>query len=148
MLGYKAPEYATAIDPAGAVVPELVVAELKGLKNPSKEQVVDWARFAGHYPFNSASWRKIASEALEASEKFSDRDKISVYVVLLEQGFRSSTYGADEMDPQFQNELEQRRRERAEEQDAKFIPFRDWHLRVAQSEYDRALAEFREAEDE
>jgi hypothetical protein len=148
-LGYVLPEYAAAVDPSGYLVPDAVVTRLQGLTKPSKQDVWLWSRFAGHFAFNSEPWRKIAIAAIEVSNQLSARDQISIYVSLLEQGFKSSSFAADEMDPQFAAELQRRRDERAGEADSRLIPFRDWALRVAQSEYERALAEFREeSEDE
>jgi hypothetical protein len=143
------PEYAAAVDQSGYLVPDAVVTRLQRLTNPTKQDVWLWSRFAGHFAFNSEPWRKIAVAAIEVSTQLSVRDQISIYVSLLEQGFKSSSFAAGEMDPQFAAELQRRRDERAGETDSRLIPFRDWASRVAQSEYERALAEFREeSEDE
>jgi hypothetical protein len=147
-LGYVLPEYAVAVDPTGCTVPNIVVGRLQQLTNAIKEEIWRWSRFAGHYALNSEPWRKIATAAIAASEGLSSRDRISIYVSLLEQGFRSSSFAAGEMDPQFADELQRRREERANETDARLIPFRDWALRAAQSDYERTLAEFREESDD
>jgi hypothetical protein len=148
-LGYVVPEYAVAIDPTGLLVPDAVVAQLERLGGEAKEEMWRWSRFAGHYAFNSEPWRKIAIAAVVAAAKLTTRDQISIFVNLLEQGFKSSSFGADEMDPRFAEELQLRRDELTKETADWLIPFREWAVRVAQSEYDRALAEFREeSEDE
>ena len=48
------------------------------------------------------------------------------------------------MDPRPEQDLLARKREMHEETNADLIPFRQWHLAMAQSEFDRAVALYKE----
>ena len=144
LLGFALPAYAASIDPTGIIVPQIVADKISGLTSPSTESVWLWSRFAAHYGFNSEAWRKIAIAAISASKDFPAKERASIFVAISNQGFRSSTYAAGEMDPRPLQELEQRKKELEAENDPTLKTFREWALRVTQAEYDRALAEFEE----
>lgn len=142
-VGYILPEYASELDPGGAVLPELIEERIKSAGN-DKEEIWIWARFAGHYGFNSQPWKRIAKAAIQAAQNLSAQDRGSIFVVLLPQEFKSSNYPAGEMDPRPAQDLEERRRELQEETDSTVLIFRKWHLAIAQAEYDQAVARFKE----
>jgi hypothetical protein len=141
--GYVLPEYAAEVDPEGTILPELIEERIHSA-GKDKEEIWIWARFAGHYGFNSVPWKEIAKTAIQAAESLSAQDQNSIFVVLMPQGFKSSNYPAGEMDPRPGQELEQRRRELQEETEPTLLPFRKWHLAIAQAEYDQAVARFKE----
>ena len=143
VVGYILPEYAQEIDPYGAVLPELIEEQI-GSSDGDKEEIWVWARFAGHYGFNSQSWRKIARAAIQAAQKLPAKDRVSIFVVLLPQEFKTSNYPAGEMDPRPSRELEQRRKEMNEETDTTLLSFRQWHLDMAQAEFDQTVARYKE----
>jgi hypothetical protein len=143
-LGYVLPEYAVEIDPSGLIVPELAETRISALTTVSKDALWPFSRFAGHYGFNSQPWRKIAKAAILAAENFSQRDKASIYLTFLPQGMESSNYPAAEMDPLPERKLKTRKTELQEESDTTFLPFRNWHLAAAQSEFDQTVAHFKE----
>lgn len=144
LLGYALPGYATSIDPKGLIIPETVASKIREIQSPTVETVWLWARFAGHYAFNSASWRTIARAAIVASQNLPPKDRGSIFVAIMHQGITSSSYPAGEMDPRPLQELDQRRKEFESECDPTFRPFREWALMIAQSKYERVLAEFEE----
>jgi hypothetical protein len=143
VVGYILPEYAQEIDPNGAVLPELIEERI-GSSAGDKEEIWVWTRFAGHYGFNSQPWRKIAKAAIQAAQKFSTEDRVSIFVALLPQEFKMSNFPAGEMDPRPGQELEQRRREMKEETDTTILSFRQWHLAMAQAQYDQTVARYKE----
>jgi hypothetical protein len=148
VVGYIIPEYLSIIDPSGLLVPEMVSSRIRLLESPSKESIWLWSRFAGHYAFGSASWKKIAMAAVEASKIFSPRDQMSIFVSICPSGVSSSSYPAGEMDPRYQLELSACKKEMDEEAEPALVPFRLWRLEMAQASFDRALAEFHEENEE
>lgn len=144
MLGYIAPQYAVDLDPHGVAVPGAIASRLELLNPKNKDSIWMWARFAGYYRFNSPPWNQIAKAAVMAANDLAPRDKGSVFVVLLPQEIKSSNYPAGEMDPRPEQDLIARKREMQEETDSDLIPFRQWHLAMAQAEFDQTLARYKE----
>ena len=146
-IGYILPRYAAEVDPAGLIMPGLIVARIQSAGN-NKELIWNWARFAGYYGFGFPAWQIIARATVAASEQLPTRDRDSIYVLLLPQELKSSSYPAGQMDPRPAEELEIRKRELAGEADESLLPFRKWHLAMAQSEYDQTVARYREENDQ
>ncbi len=144
MLGYILPQYAADLDPHGAVIPRLVASRIKSLNPKDKDSIWIWARFAGYYGFNSPPWKQLAKASVTASSGLPPRDKRSVFVVLLPQEIKSSNYPAGEMDPRWEQELLARKREMQEETDPDLVQFRQWHLAMAQADFDQALGQYKE----
>lgn len=144
MLGYILPQYVVDLDPYGSVVPTLVESFITSLNVKDKEAIWIWIRFAGYYAFNSSPWRRIAKTASLVAKDFGTREKSTIFAELLPKEFKSSNYPAGEMDPQPERDLNARKRELQEETDADLIPFRQWHLAMAQAEFDHALARYKE----
>lgn len=144
MLGYILPQYAADIDPRGAVIPELVSLRIKSLNLKNKDSIWIWARFAGYYGFNSPPWKQIAKAAVTASSELSSRGRNSIFAVLLPQEIKSSSYAAGEMDPRPEQDLIARKREIQEEAEPSLLPFRQWHLDMAQNIFDQTLARYKE----
>lgn len=141
--GYVLPEYAAGVDPEGTILPELIEERIRSAGD-DEEEIRIWAHFAGYYGFNSQPWKRIAKAAIQAAQNLSAQDRNFVFGVLLPQGFRSSNYPAGEMDPRPGQELEQRRKELQQETELTLLPFRKWHLAIAQAEYDKAVARYKE----
>jgi hypothetical protein len=148
MLGYILPQYAVDLDPHGELIPNLIGSRIERVNWKDKDGIWMWARFAGYYGFNSPPWRQIAKAAVKVSRDLEPRDKSSVFVVLLPQEIKSSNYPAGEMDPRPEQDLLARKREMQEETDLDLIPFRQWHLTMAQAEFDHALARYKEENEE
>jgi putative NIF3 family GTP cyclohydrolase 1 type 2 len=144
MLGYIAPQYAVDLDPHGVVVPGLIASRIESLHPKDKDSIWMWARFAGYYALNSPPWKQIATAAIRTCTGLTPRDKSSVFVVLLPQEIKSSNYPAGEMDPRPEQDLLARKREMLEEMNADLIPFRQWHLAMAQAEFDQVVARYKE----
>jgi hypothetical protein len=144
ILGYISPQYAIDVDPRGLVIPKSVASRIETLATKDKQSIYEWARFAGHYPFNSGSWREIAKAAIKSVEDLASRDKSAVFVELLSKELKSSSYPAGEMDPRPEQDLLARKRELQDEMDPALIPFREWHLKMAQAEFDQAMARYKE----
>jgi hypothetical protein len=143
VVGYILPRYAAELDPNGLMVPDLLRTHLLSVGG-NKEGIWTWSQFAGYYPFNSNAWRTIAIAASEAAKGLPERDRQSVYVNLLPQEGKSSSFPAGQMNPLPAAELQCRKREFDEENDVALAPFRQWHLAVAQANYDQTVARFRE----
>jgi hypothetical protein len=103
-----------------------------------------WLRFAGHYPFNSEPWRRIAAAALKKIKELPEKERGGHYAGLLSAGIKSVSYAAGQMNPQPGQFLKLRKTEKAEETDPEFLPFREWNLMVAEAEFKHTLAEFNE----
>ena len=136
-------EYLTDVDPIGRVLPDIIVTQIAQSGRSIAQSVREWSAFAGHYNFNSEPWRKIAIEACIATRSLTKREIYATYASLCPQGFRSSQYKVGEMNPRYQQYLDQCQQERDEESDSEFTPFRQWRLESAQEDFTRALAEFK-----
>ncbi len=147
-LGFVAPQYAEDLDPNGVVIPGLVASKIESLNPKRKDTIWNWSRFAGSYGFNSPAWRQIAKAALRACAGFSPRDRDSIFVQLLPQGIKSSEYAVGEIDPRPERDLNIRKREMQEEKDEDLVVLRQWHLHMAQAEFDHALARYKEESEE
>ena len=144
LLGYILPKYASDIDPHGRVLPENIEQRLQFAKGKGKEAIWVWARFAGSYGFNSEPWRRIARATILALEGLPVRDRNSIFCDLLPQELKSSQYAAGEMDPRPGQDLLHRKHELQEEADETIRIFRQWHVAVAQAEYDQTVARYKE----
>jgi hypothetical protein len=144
MLGYIAPQYAIDIDPKGVVVPGLIILRIESVSPKDINSVWVWARFAGYYRFNSIPWKQIAKSAVKFADGLAPRDAGKVFVELLAKEFKSSNYPAGEMDPRPEQDLNARRNELEQETDSDLAPFRKWHLAMTQAEFDLALAQYKE----
>lgn len=144
MIGYILPQYATDLDPHGVIVPELIQAQIQSLQPLAKDTLWPWTRFAGYYRFNSPAWRTISKAAINAIKGFPAKEKGSIFVSILPQEVKSSSYPAGEMDPRPAADLDLRKRELQEEIDQDLIPFRQWHVGMAQAEFDQTLASYNE----
>jgi hypothetical protein len=142
-IGYIVPRYAAEVDPAGLIMPGLIVARIQSAGN-NKELIWNWARFAGYYGFGFPAWQIIARATVAASEQLPTRDRDSIYVLLLPQELKSSSYPVGEMDPRPGADLQLRKQELANETDDTLLLFRQWHLAMAQSEFDQMVARYRE----
>lgn len=147
ILGYILPKYAADIDPHGLVIPSMVSSHIDSAAS-NKEVVWEWARFAGSYAFNSDPWRVIAKAAVRASIAMTQKKRISVFVELLPQGIKSSSYAAGTMDPRPEQDLLARKEELQNEKDPDLLQFRQWHLASSQAEYDHAVAQYKEENEE
>ena len=143
ILGYFIAEYVTDIDPSGVVIPELIEERIRSV-SADKQEIWKWARFAGHYAFNSQPWHRIAKAAVQAAEALPSGERGSIFASILSQEIKSSSYPAGEMDPRPARELAARQKELQDETDPTLLPFREWHLKVAQAEYDQEVARYKE----
>ena len=144
ILGYISPQYAIDVDPRGFVISKSVASRLESLATKDKESIYEWVRFAGRYPFNSRPWREIAKAVIRSAKDLEGRAKQAVFVELLPKEIKSSSYPAGEMDPRPEQDLLARKRELQEETNPDLIPFRKWHLAMAQAQFDQALARYKE----
>jgi hypothetical protein len=147
ILGYILPKYVADIDPHGVVIPSMVSSHIDSAAS-NKEVVWEWARFAGAYAFNSDPWREIAKAAVRASIAMTQKERISVFVELLPQEIKSSSYAAGTMDPRPEQDLLARKAELQNEKDPDLLHFRQWHLSSSQAEYDHAVAQYKEENEE
>jgi len=147
LVGYLLPKYVVAVDPEGILVPGILAQKIKATA-PSDEDILHcWIRFGGYYPFNSDPWRTIAAATFEVMTSVPNGERGRFYAALLHAGVKSSSYSVGQMDPAPGESLKARKTEFETETNDLFLPFREWHLRIAQAEYDQAVAEYREEQE-
>ena len=142
-LAYHIPRHARSVDPEGFIVPEVIVAEMRAVAANGAQEVANWSRLAEQYPKNSDPWRRIASAACTIAQGFDSRGKNHIFHQL-EDGSRSSSHPAGEMNPQPAAELEQCRQDQAEEQDPALREYRQWAVDRAQAVYEHTVESFNE----
>ncbi|MCP4104700.1 MAG: ATP-binding protein [Desulfobacteraceae bacterium] len=144
-VGYALPEYTVQVDPDGLLVPSLVVDKLSDIEDKiNSEQIWLWSRYAGYYPKDSESWRTIAVAACKLSNKLRERERIRIYSSLESQKVKVRSRPVGEMDPWYENELQNVRLELENEKDQELLKYRQWKLKVAEAEYEHAFEVFKE----
>lgn len=148
LIGYVLPKYAVQADPEGLLVPQLVVDRLSHVNHGDSEQIWLWSRYAGYYPKNSGSWRAIAIAACRLADGLSARERIKIYASLEGKEATVHSHPVGEMDPSYEVELQEAQSELENEKGRELIHYRQWKLNVAEAEYERATAIFRENQEE
>jgi hypothetical protein len=148
LIGYILPKYAVQTDPEGLLIPRLIVDRLSRVNHGDSEQIRLWSRYAGYYPKNSESWRTIALISCRLADKFRERERIKIYSSLESQDINVLSHPAREIDPWYENELQDVRSEFENEIDQELIQYRQWKLNVVEAAYERALTIYRENQEE
>jgi hypothetical protein len=142
-LAYHIPRHARSIDPEGLIVPEVIITEMQAVAANGPQQVANWSRLAEQYPKNSDPWRRIAAAACTIARGFDSRGKNHIFNHL-EDGTRSSSHPAGEMDPQPAAELEQCLQDQAAEQDPALREYRQWAVDRARAVHEHTVESFNE----
>jgi hypothetical protein len=145
ILWYRFPRYLVDVDPNGVITADLVVEKLRDPKirgNP--RQTWQWAKFAGYYPDDSPTWRKIAHEACSLAVQFDDSDKYSIFDALTNPDPKIWMSNIGEASRTFGKAVETAQQRLESETDPVLIPFRQWILQSAEAELSSEIERVKE----
>lgn len=149
LLWYRFPRYLVDVDPNGVITADLVVEKLTDPKirgNP--RETWQWAKFAGYYPDDSPTWRKIAHEACSLAVQFDDSDKYSIFDALTNPDPKIWMSNIGEASPTFEKAVEIAQQRLESETAPVLIPFRQWILESAEAELSSEIERVKEEIDE
>lgn len=149
ILGYRFPRYLVDVDPNGVITADLVVEKLTDPKirgNP--RETWQWAKFAGYYPDDSPTWRKIAHKVCSLAVQFDDRNKYSIFHALTNPEPKIWMSNIGEASPTFEKAVETAQQRLESETDPVLIPFRQWILQSAEAELSSEIERVKEEIDE
>ena len=133
-LPYHVPEYAKQIDPSGLLIPDMVVENLRTLKDEKDaDRITRWSRFAGQYDDESDAWRKIAKAACAIGTGLDDDSRNDIYLSLERTGEVFSVEPG-QLNPRWQEKLDRARKAFERETDPDLLPFRGWRVSRAEAE--------------
>ncbi len=144
---YWIPIVAHQIDTGGTLVPDLVAKRLSGVRAVRKE-LWPWARVAGYFPEDGASWRKIAGAVCRVARELSTDDLKALYTELSEQGVESWSGVAGELHPRWQDAVTRYEEKLVSESEASLKGYWEHRLSVAKWNLERAKGELEEERNE
>ncbi len=131
-VGYYLPDIVTIVDPHGILIPGIVAGRIAATQ--TFDDVVALAPIAATYGIGSISWRQIAKDALTFAMRLPDRDRQSIYGVLLNPGMRSWSSAPGTV-PEWVIATVESAQERLEsETDPQFRELWAWHLAMSKQE--------------
>ncbi len=140
--GYSLAHYIVDIDPAGILVPNIVVQKIQNPLFYGKFNTL--GKVAGCYKLNSQPWRIIASSIILLTDNFTEREKISLYHSISENE-REWTSAPGEVPQLFIDNVKKAEELLIEETESKLKPYWEWKLECAK---DKLEAEEESAKEE
>ncbi|MDE0152174.1 MAG: hypothetical protein OXK80_06760 [Bdellovibrionales bacterium] len=133
LLHYTLPRIVTRIDPEGCFIPSMIcekIQEKTFLCEPLKDipKECEWIRYAGYYPINSKSWRKIATLACKIAVTKSDKQKNFIFSDLLSQTVETFSGAHGEVPKYFYSKVANAQKDFEQERDPNIIEFMKWRL--------------------
>lgn len=145
MLVYSLPQYLFEIDPNGVFTSDLVIEKLRDSKiRENTQEIYRWSKFAGYYPEESATWRKIAHEACSLAIQFDDSNKYSILQALTNPKPKTWMSSIGTVAAIFEVEVETAQQKLETESFSVLKPYWEWRLQLAQVELERETERVKE----
>nr|WP_288913177.1 hypothetical protein [uncultured Pseudomonas sp.] len=143
-LNHYFPDILKDIDPAGLVVPFIVLRRFE--QELINGENYNFRRIARVYPVDSQAWRVLARPVLEqAKNEWPESDEQNLlYSLLVDHGVRSWSSVVGQVPQLFIDNVEKATRRLEDEEDDLYVLFFEWSLRNAQYELERQIEQAKE----